>query len=71
MPRKPKLVPDWRQWPRMASVQIASVCTVFGLLPVDQQAAILELVGLPAERLPAAMGLAFIAARLWAQPAKK
>jgi hypothetical protein len=67
---KPRLVTEWRRLHRMASVQLASLCAIFGLLPVDQQAALLELLHIPAERLPAVMGLAFIAARLWAQPAK-
>ena len=69
--RKPQLVQDWRRLHRMASVQLASLCTIFGLLPVDQQAAMLSMLHIPAERLPAAIGLAFIVARLWAQPAKK
>lgn len=69
--RRPQLVTEWRRLHRMASVQLASLCAVFGLLPVDQQGAILAMLGLPAERLPAVMGLAFIVARLWAQPAKR
>ena len=69
--RRPTVISEWRRLHRMASVQLASVCAVFGLLPVDQQAALLSLLGLPAERLPAVMGLAFIVARLWAQPAKR
>lgn len=69
--RRPTLISEWKRLHRMASVQLASLCAIFGLLPVDQQAALLELLHIPAERLPAVMGLAFIVARLWAQPAKK
>lgn len=69
--RRPTLISEWRRLHRMASVQIAGLCAIFGLLPVDQQAALLSLMHIPQERLPAVMGLAFILARLWAQPAKK
>ena len=68
---RPRLVTEWRRLHRMASVQFASLCTVYGLLPPDQQAALLSLLHIPQERLPAVMGSAFIVARLWAQPAKK
>ena len=69
--RRPTLISEWKRLHRMASVQIASLCAIFGLLPVDQQAALLSMLHIPQERLPAVMGLAFILARLWAQPAKK
>ena len=69
--RRPTVISEWRRLHRMATGWVASVCVVFGLLPVDQQAALLSLLHVPAERLPAVMGLAFIVARLWAQPAKK
>jgi len=68
---KPQLVTEWRRLHRLASVQLASVCTVFGLLPVDQQAALLSMLHIPAERVPAAMGIAFIVARVWAQAPRK
>lgn len=71
MRRRPSLVGDWRRLHRMASVQLAGLCAVFGLLPVDQQAALLALLHIPPERLPAVMGLAFIVARLWAQPPRQ
>jgi hypothetical protein len=68
--RKPTLVPEWRRAWRYASVQIGSAAAVFGLLPADQQAAMLAAVGLRADQLPLVMGVAFLAARLWAQPVK-
>jgi hypothetical protein len=66
-PRKPRLVADWRNAASMWSVRIAGVATVFGLLPADQQGAILEALHVPANRVPAVMGALFIVARLWAQ----
>ena len=68
-PRKPQLVADWRRAPRMLSVQIAGLGAVFGMLPPDQQTSILEAMHVPANRVPAVMGLVFIIARLWAQKA--
>ena len=68
--RRVALVDDWRKLHRAASVQLASLCAIFGLLPADQQAALLSLLHIPPERLPAVMGLAFIIARVWAQPTK-
>lgn len=69
--RKPRaiLIVDWpRAW-RMASVHAAAIACAIGLLPPDQQAALLALLGVPAERLPLALGLLFLAARLLNQPA--
>jgi hypothetical protein len=66
-PRRPRLVDNWRSAASMWSVRIAGLATIFGLLPPDQQAAILEYLHVPANRVPAVMGLVFIVARLWAQ----
>ena len=44
------------------------MAVIFGALPADQQTAILELLGIGPERIPAIMGLAVIVARLIAQP---
>lgn len=66
-PRRPRLVDDWRNAASMWSVRIAGLATVFGLLPVDQQSAILAALNVPANRVPAVMGVVFIVARLWAQ----
>lgn len=62
------LIPEARSAWRMASVQIATLAIVFGALPADQQAAILGLVGVSPERIPACLGLALILARLIDQP---
>ena len=59
-----KLIPEARRAWRMLSVQVAGAAVLFGVLPVDQQAAILSLVGIGPERIPALLGLAVIAARL-------
>ena len=62
-----KLVPNWRRAHRMLTVQLGVAFTAWGLLPVDTQAAILDLVGVPANRVPAVLGLAIIVGRLVAQ----
>jgi hypothetical protein len=67
-PRRPLLIPHWRRAWRMLSVQAAAVAVTIGLLPPEQQAAVLAAVGIPAERLPLAVGLLFMAARLIGQP---
>ncbi len=69
--KRPRLTPEWRRAWRWLSVQVAAVATVYGLLPIDQQRAILELLHVPAERITAVIGLAFLVARLLAQPAAK
>lgn len=61
-------IPNWRASWRMFSVQAAALAVVFGALPVEQQAALLGLIGLGPERLPALMGLAVILGRLVDQP---
>lgn len=63
-----KLIPNWRSAGRMLSVQIAALAVLFGALPADQQAALLALLGVGPERIPALVGLAVIAARLINQP---
>lgn len=62
------LIEDWRQAWKKLSVQIAGAFVIFGTLPVETQAAVLQALHVPAERLPAAMGLLFIVGRLIAQP---
>lgn len=63
-----KLIPNWKRAHRMLTVQMASVFVVWGTLPEDTQAAILDLVGIPANRVPAILGLLVLAGRLIAQP---
>ena len=62
------LIPEWRRAWRMLSVQVAGLAVVWGTLPADQQAAILALVGVGPERIPALLGLAVIVGRLIDQP---
>lgn len=64
------LISDWRRAWRLASVQIAALAVLFGSLPADTQAAVLDMVGVPAGRVPAILGLLFMAGRLVAQPPK-
>ena len=66
---RPVLIVDWRRAWRMLSVQAGLLACTIGLLPPDQQAALLAMAGVPAERLPLALGLLFVAARLLNQPA--
>lgn len=63
-----KLIPNAAQAWRMLSVQIAALAVVFGTLPADQQSAILALIGIGPERIPALLGLGVIVARLIHQP---
>lgn len=67
--RKPRLIPEARRAWRLLSVQIAGLAVIFGALPVDQQSAILSMLGIGPERIPAVLGLAVIVARLVQQPA--
>lgn len=62
-----KLVDNAKFFYRMASVRVASVFGVFALLPETKQEAVLDLVGLPMDKLPAIMAVVFIIARLTAQ----
>lgn len=64
-----KLIQNIRQAPRLWSVQVAALLVAWGSLPADVQAAIVGLVGVPPERVPAVLGLLVILARLVQQPA--
>ena len=63
-----KLIPQWRRAWRMASVQVAGLAVVWGTLPPDAQAAVLSLVGVGPERVPAILGVLLIVARVIDQP---
>lgn len=65
------LVPHWRRAWRWLSVQVAALAVIWGMVPGDTQAAMLDAVGVPASRVPAVLGLMFIAARLLAQGSDK
>ena len=62
------LIPNWRRSWRMASVQAAGLSVAFGALPEAVQSSLLDLVGVPASRVPAILGLLVIAGRVIAQP---
>lgn len=66
-----KLIPQWRRAWQMFSIQVAGIAVVFGAMPADTQAAVLDLVGLPPSRLPAVLGVLMIIARLVSQPRLK
>lgn len=61
------LIPNWRRAHRMLTVQLGVVFTVWGTLPVETQSAILELLHIPANRVPAILGVLVIVGRLIAQ----
>lgn len=65
-----KLIDNWRMAWRWASVRVAALAVAWGVAPPDVQASILDLVGVPASRVPAIIGLLVIAGRLVAQPQK-
>ena len=65
---KPRPIENWRSAWRMASVQVASVAVVFGSLPTDVQATVLDAVGVSPARVPAVLGLAMLLARIISQP---
>jgi len=62
------LIDNWRGAWRYITVQLGALMIAWGLLPVDQQAAILAAIGLPAERVPAVLGLLVMVGRMVAQP---
>ena len=62
------LIPNWRRSWRMLSVQLAAGAVVFGMLPPDQQTAILAWLGVAPERIPAVIGGLFLLARIINQP---
>ena len=63
----PNLITDWRSAWRYLSVQIAAVGVIFGSLPADTQAAMLDAVGIAPSRLPAILGLLVLMGRLISQ----
>ena len=68
---KPKVVSEWRRSWRWMSMQIGAVAALFGLLPIDQQSALLALVGMRQDQLPLVLGVAFMAGRLVQQEQRK
>ena len=65
--KRPELIPDWRRAWRFLSVQIAAAGVIFGSLPAETQAAMLDAVGIAPSRLPAILGLLVLVGRLISQ----
>lgn len=63
-----RLIDQWRRAHKLWSTRIAALAVTFGLLPPDQQTAILDAVHIPANRIPAVVGALFLVSRLVAQP---
>jgi hypothetical protein len=57
-------IPEFNDAWKFASVQIAAAAALVGLMAPDQLAALLDWVGIGAERAPLVLGLAFIVARV-------
>jgi hypothetical protein len=64
-----KLIDNIRQAPRLWSVQLSALLVAWSALPLDMQAALVQLVGIPPERVPGILALLVIVARLVQQPA--
>lgn len=62
------LIPNISKAWRMLTVQVATLGIGFGLLPVETQAAMLDAVGVPANRVTAVLGVLVLLGRLVAQP---
>lgn len=58
-------IPDWRDAWRFASVQVAAGAALIGLLAPDQLAALLDWIGIGADRAPLVLGVAFLLARVF------
>lgn len=68
--RKPTLIPNWRTAHKLHSMWVAAAGVVlgaWGFVAPDQQAAMLEAVGITPARIPAVLGLLFMVARLVSQ----
>lgn len=57
------IIPEWRRAWRFLSVHVATAAVTFGLLPPEQQHAILAALSVPPERVPAVLGALFLLAR--------
>lgn len=59
-----KLIDNWRRAWRFLSVQAATLAVILGSMPVEAQSAVMGVFGVGPERMPAALGLLMIVARL-------
>lgn len=62
---KIKPIPEWREAWRFASVRVGAAAFLIGLMAPDQLAAVLDWLGIGAERAPLVLGLAFILSRVF------
>lgn len=65
-----RLIDNWQAAWRYITVQLGALMVTWGLLPPEQQSAILAFIGLPAERITAVLGLMVIAGRIVSQTPK-
>lgn len=63
-----KLIDNARRAWRLLSIQVAAFFAVWGLVPPEQQKAVLGLVSMDPAHVPAVAGVMFILARLVRQP---
>ena len=63
----PSIIDNWKSALKFLSTHVAILAATFGLLPVDQQTALLDLIGLPMNRVPAAVAVCFLVARFTKQ----
>lgn len=59
-----KLIKEWRRAWRFFSVQAAAVAVILGSMPIEAQSAVMGVFGVGPERMPAALGIVLILARL-------
>lgn len=60
-----KPIPEWRDAWRFASVRVGAVACLIGLMAPDQLAALLDWLGIGAERAPLVLGIAFVLSRVF------
>ena len=65
------LVEDWRDAWKWLSVQISSLLIVWASIPIEQQNAVLNLLGLDQSKLMGIVGVAIILGRLIQQQQKQ
>lgn len=65
-----RLIDNWHTAWRYITVQLGGAMMAWGLLPPEQQSAILAFIGLPAERITAVLGLMVIVGRIVSQTPK-
>ncbi len=61
------LVDDVRDSGTWLTMRIGGLCTAWGMLPAESQAAALAFLGIPQERLASIVGIAVMLARIYKQ----